>query len=82
MDVKMMHEMIEKLTECAKSEMDKKGIEEIDTDVPKVGSPWLGWILTLLLWPAGVAGVLFLLFLYPGKDAANSFGESPYSPAK
>ena len=32
MDVKMMHEMIEKLTECAKSEMDKKGIEEIDTE--------------------------------------------------
>lgn len=32
MDVKMMHEMIEKLTECAKSEIDKKGIEEIDTE--------------------------------------------------
>ena len=24
--------MVEKLTECAKSEMDKKGIEEIDTE--------------------------------------------------
>lgn len=32
MDIKMMHEMIEKLTECAKSEMDKKGIEEVDTE--------------------------------------------------
>ena len=32
MDIKMMHEMVEKLTECAKSEMDKKGIEEIDTE--------------------------------------------------
>ena len=32
MDIKLMHEMIEKLTECAKSEMDKKGIEEIDTE--------------------------------------------------
>ena len=32
MDVKMMHEMIEKLTECAKSEMDKKGIEELDAE--------------------------------------------------
>ena len=32
MDIKMMHEMIEKLTECAKSEMDKKGIEEIDAE--------------------------------------------------
>ena len=32
MDVKMMHEMIEKLTECAKAEMDKKGIEELDAE--------------------------------------------------
>ena len=32
MDIKMIHEMVEKLTECAKSEMDKKGIEEIDTE--------------------------------------------------
>jgi hypothetical protein len=32
MDIKMMHEMIEKLTECAKAEMDKKGIEEIDAE--------------------------------------------------
>ena len=30
MDIKMMHDMIEKLTECAKAEIDKKGIEEID----------------------------------------------------
>lgn len=32
MDVKMMHEIIEKLTECAKAEMDKKGIEELDAE--------------------------------------------------
>lgn len=32
MDIKMMHEMIEKLTECAKSEIDKKGIEELDAE--------------------------------------------------
>lgn len=32
MDIKMMHEMIEKLTECAKAEMDKKGIEELDSE--------------------------------------------------
>ena len=32
MDIKMIHEMVEKLTKCAKSEMDKKGIEEIDTE--------------------------------------------------
>lgn len=32
MDIKMMHEMIEKLTECAKAEIDKKGIEELDAE--------------------------------------------------
>ena len=30
MDIKMMHEMIEKLTECAKVELDK-GVEMVDT---------------------------------------------------
>jgi hypothetical protein len=30
MDIKMMHEMIEKLTECAKYELDK-GVENVDT---------------------------------------------------
>ena len=53
--------------------------DKVVDNIAKVGSPWLGWILTLLLWPAGVVGVLFLLFLYAGKDQANSFGESPYS---
>lgn len=32
MDIKNMHEMIEKLVCCAKAEMDKRGIEEIDTE--------------------------------------------------
>lgn len=31
MDIKRMHDMIEKLSECAKSEFDK-GIESVNTD--------------------------------------------------
>ena len=31
MDIKRMHDMIEKLSECAKSEFDK-GIENVNTD--------------------------------------------------
>lgn len=45
----------------------------------RVGSPWLGWILLWLFWPLGAVAATFLLFLYAGKDEANSFGESPYS---
>lgn len=43
----------------------------------KVGSCWLGWILTILAWIIGASAVLFLIFLYPGKAEANEFGESP-----
>ena len=32
MDIKNMHEILEKLVGCAKSELDKKGIDEIDTE--------------------------------------------------
>lgn len=32
MDIKNMYEMIEKLVCCAKAELDKKGIEEVDTE--------------------------------------------------
>lgn len=32
MDIKNMHEMIEKLVGCAKAEFDKKGIEQIDAE--------------------------------------------------
>ena len=38
MDVKMMHEMIEKLTECAKYELDK-GVENVDTKEMGESSP-------------------------------------------
>ena len=45
----------------------------------KTGSCWLGWILTWIFWPIGSAAALFLLFLYAGKDEANTFGPSPYT---
>ena len=32
MDIKNMHEMIEKLVCCAKAELDMKGIEEVDAE--------------------------------------------------
>jgi hypothetical protein len=32
MDIKNMHEILEKLVGCAKAELDKKGIDEIDTE--------------------------------------------------
>lgn len=32
MDIKNMHEMLEKLVGCAKAELDKKGIEQIDAE--------------------------------------------------
>ena len=46
--------------------------------IGKVGSPWLGWILTLLFWPLGAGISLLILFLYDGKDEENEFGPSPY----
>ena len=45
----------------------------------KIGSCWLGWILTWLLWPIGSTAALPLLCLFAGKNEANSFGESPYT---
>lgn len=50
--------------------------------VNKVGSCWLGWILTALFWPLGSVCICFLLMLYKGKDEANEFGPSPYSVAQ
>jgi len=46
--------------------------------IQNIGSPWLGWILTLLFWPLGAALTLLLLFLYTGKNEENEFGPSPY----
>ena len=46
--------------------------------IEKIGSPWLGWILTFLLWPIGASVSLFLLFLYTGKKEDNDFGPNPY----
>ncbi len=48
--------------------------------ISKVGSPWLGWILTYLFYPIGATLALFLLFLYKGKPEDNEFGPSPSAP--
>ncbi len=42
--------------------------------INKVGSAWLGWILTILFFPVGATLSLFLLFLYKGKPEENEFG--------
>jgi uncharacterized membrane protein YhaH (DUF805 family) len=46
--------------------------------IEKIGSPWLGWILSFLFWPVGAFISLFLLFLYAGKKEDNDFGANPY----
>lgn len=57
-------------------DLDKASNLVIDK-IQKVGSVWLGWILTGLFWPIGALFTLFLLFLYDGKKADNDFGPSP-----
>ena len=45
-----------------------------------IGSPWLGWILTILAWFFGGAyWALIMLNLYKGKEEDNEFGPSPYT---
>ena len=44
--------------------------------ISKVGSPWLGWILTVLFFPMGAPLSLMLLSLYKGKREENQFGPS------
>ena len=48
--------------------------------ISKIGSVWLGWILTILFFPIGATAALFLLFLYKGKPEANEFGPAPVCP--
>ena len=58
-------------------DLDQNSNKIIDK-IQKIGSPWLGWILTWLFWPIGAFAAQLLLFLYAGKDEANEFGPSPY----
>lgn len=62
-------------------DLDQNSNKIIDK-IQKIGSPWLGWILTWLFWPVGAFAAQLLLFLYAGKDEANEFGPSPYSCCK
>lgn len=59
-------------------DLDKASNLVIDK-IQKIGSVWLGWILTWLFWPIGAGFTLFLLFLYDGKKADNDFGPNPYA---
>lgn len=43
----------------------------------KVGSHWLGWILTVLLWSAGCGLILFIFTLTPGQKEENAYGLTP-----
>ena len=52
--------------------------ERVIGNIQKVGSVWLGWILTFLFWPVGSITAMFLLFLYSGKKEDNEFGPNPY----
>lgn len=62
-------------------DLDKSSNRVVDK-IAKVGSPWLGWILTILAWPIGSSVSLLLLFLYDGKDEENEYGPSPYREAE
>lgn len=43
----------------------------------KVGSHWLGWILTVLLWAIGCGLILFIITLTPGQKEENAYGVNP-----
>ena len=43
----------------------------------KVGSHWLGWILTVLLWSTGCSLILFIITLTPGQKEENAYGLNP-----
>ena len=44
----------------------------------KIGSSWLGWILTILAWGLGASVILFFILLYDGKKGTNEYGPNPY----
>jgi len=52
--------------------------DKVINRIKGIGSPWLGWILTFLLWPAGSCAALWLLSLYKGQERDNEFGPNPY----
>ena len=53
--------------------------EKVIGKIKTVGSPWLGWILTYLMWPAGASAAMCLLTLYKGEEKDNEFGPNPYA---
>lgn len=45
----------------------------------KTCNSWVAWIVLPLFWLIGAPSVLFLLFLYKGRNEENMFGPSPYA---
>ncbi len=45
----------------------------------KTCNSWVAWIVLPLFWLIGAPSVLFLLFLYKGRNEENMFGQSPYA---
>lgn len=45
----------------------------------KCCNSWVAWIVLSLFWLIGAPAVLFLLFLYKGRNEENLFGPSPYA---
>ena len=53
----------------------KEGIERIKN----VGSPWLSWILAIILWPSASSFCMLLILLSPGQKKDNAYGANPYA---
>ena len=53
----------------------KEGIERIKN----FGSPWLSWILAIILWPSASSFCLLLILLSPGQKKDNAYGANPYA---
>ncbi len=45
----------------------------------KCCNSWVAWLILPLFWLIGTPIVLFLLFLYKGRNEENRFGPSPYA---
>lgn len=49
--------------------------------IKNVGTPWLGWIVAILFWPAAALFGMFLILLSPGQKMDNQYGPNPYGDA-
>ena len=47
--------------------------------IRNIGSPWLGWIVTIFAWIFGSFFGMLLVLLSPGHKKDNQYGPNPYS---